>query len=136
MLGLMQTRPLLISSIIQHAALNHGTTEIVSKTPEGALHRTTYAQTEARMRRLARALRRLGVADGDRVGTLAWNGFRHFEVYYAAACMGALYHTINPRLAPQDIATIIEDAQDALLCVDACFVPLLEALAPHIPSVR
>ncbi len=134
--GLIQARPLLISSIIQHAAQNHATTEIVSKSSDGTIHRTTYEAAEARMRRLARALRRLGVADGDRVGTLAWNGFRHLEVYYAAACMGAVYHTINPRLALQDIAYIIEDAQDAVLFADTDFAPLLEALSPHLPSVR
>ena len=132
MLGLMQTRPLMISSIIDHAARNHPSAENVSKTVEGTLHRTTYGQTEPRMRRLARALQRLGVKDGDRVGTLAWNGFRHLEVYYAAPCMGAMYHTINPRLGVEDIAYIIGDAGDAVLFADTSFVSLIEALAPHI----
>ena len=132
MLGLMQTRPLMISSIIQHAARNHAATEIVSKTVEGTVHRTTYAETERRMRRLVRALQRLGVKDGDRVGTLAWNGYRHLETYYAAPGMGAMYHTINPRLGVEDIAYIITDAGDAVLFADTSFVPLLEALAPHI----
>ena len=132
MLGLMQTRPLMISSIIQHAARNHATTEVVSKTIEGTLHRTTYAAIERRMRRLVRALQRLGVKEGDRVGTLAWNGFRHLEAYYAAPGMGAMYHTINPRLGVEDIAYIIQDAGDAVLFADTSFVPLLEALAPRI----
>jgi acyl-CoA synthetase (AMP-forming)/AMP-acid ligase II len=132
MLGLMQTRPLMISSIIQHAARNHGTTEIVSKTVEGTIHRTTYRETERRMRRLVRAMQRLGVKEGDRVGTLAWNGFRHLEAYYAAPGMGAMYHTINPRLGVEDIAYIIADAGDAVLFAEASFVPLLEALAPRI----
>ena len=130
--GLMQNRPLMISSIIQHAARNHAHTEIVSKTTEGPVHRTTYAETERRMRRLARAMQRLGVKPGDRVGTLAWNGFRHLEAYYAAPGMGAMYHTINPRLGVDDVAYIIEDAGDAVLFADISFVPLLEALAPRI----
>ena len=132
MLGLMQTRPLMISSIIQHAARNHGSTAIVSKAVDGAIHRTDYAQTERRMRRLVRALQRLGIKEGDRVGTLAWNGFRHLEAYYAAPGMGALYHTINPRLGVDDIAYIIADAGDAVLFADSSFVSLLEALAPRI----
>ena len=135
MLGLMQTRPLMISSIIQHAARNHASTEVVSKTIEGPLYRITYAAIERRMRRLVRGLQRLGVKEGDRVGTLAWNGFRHLEAYYAAPGMGAMYHTINPRLGVEDIAYIIEDAGDSVLFADVSFVPLLEALAPRI-SVR
>ncbi len=132
MLGLMQTRPLMISSILQHAARNHASTEIVSKTVEGTLHRTTYAETERRTRRLARVLHRLGIKPGDRVGTLAWNGYRHLEAYYAAPGMGAMYHTINPRLGVADIAFIVNDAEDAVLFADTTFAPLLQALAPHI----
>ena len=132
MLGLMQTRPLMISSILQHAARNHAQTEIVSKTVEGGIHRTTYADTERRARRLVRALQRLGVAPGDRVGTLAWNGYRHLEAYYAAPGMGAMYHTINPRLGVEDIAFIVNDAGDAVLLADTSFAPLLQALAPRI----
>ena len=133
MLGLMQTRPLMISSIIQHAASNHATTEIVSKTAEDTIHRITYAEIERRMRRLVRVLQRLGVKPGDRVGTLAWNGFRHLELYYAAPGMGAMYHTINPRLGVDDIAYIVEDAGDAVLFADTSFVSLLEGLALRIP---
>ncbi len=132
MFGLMQTRPLMISSIIQHAARNHAAVEIVSKTIEGGLHRISYGEIERRMRRLVRALQGLGVKAGDRVGTLAWNGYRHVEVYYAAPGMGAMYHTINPRLGIDDIAFIIADAGDAVLFVDVSFVPLIEALAPRI----
>ncbi len=84
------------------------------------------------MRRLARALQRLGVGAGDRVGTLAWNGFRHLEAYYAAPGMGAIYHTINPRLGVDDIAYIIADAGDSVLFAETSFVGLLEALAPHV----
>ncbi len=104
MFGLMQTRPLMIASIIEHAALNHASTEIVSKTAEGSLHRYTYADAERRMRRLAKVLLQLGVGPSDRVATLAWNGFRHLEVYYAAPCIGAMYHTLNPRLGLDDLA--------------------------------
>jgi fatty-acyl-CoA synthase len=136
MFGLMQTRPLMISSIIRHAARAHATTEIVSKTAEATLHRYTYADAERRMRRLANALLKLGVKPGDRVATLAWNGFRHIEVYYAAPGMGAMYHTINPRLSTDDIAFIIEDAQDTILFADPSFAPLVTALAPRIPSVK
>ena len=134
MLGLMQTRPLMISSIIQHAARNHADTEIVSRTVDDTIHRISYRGIEVRMRRLVRTLQRLGVTQGGRVGTLAWNGFRHLEVYYAAPGMGALYHTINPRLGADDIAYIIEDAGDAVLFVETSFAPLLEALAPRIST--
>ncbi|WP_158745738.1 long-chain-fatty-acid--CoA ligase [Acidisphaera sp. L21] len=131
MLSLMQTRPLMISSIIKHAALNHATTEIVSRTVEDTIHRISYAAIEVRMRRLVRVLQRLGVQQGDRVGTLAWNGFRHLELYYAAPGMGAIFHTINPRLGTDDIAFIIEDAGDAVLFAETSFVGLIEALAPR-----
>lgn len=136
MFGLMQTHPLMISSIIQHAAINHGSTEIVSKTVEGGIHRYTYADAESRMRRLAKALLKLGVQPAARVATLAWNGFRHLEIYYAAPCIGAMYHTLNPRLGVEDIAFIIDDAQDSILFADTSFADLLTALAPHIPSVK
>ena len=132
MLGLMQTRPLMISSIIQHAARNHADTEIVSRTVEDTVHRISYRAIEARMRRLVRVLQHLGIKQGDRVGTLAWNGFRHLELYYAAPGMGAIYHTINPRLGADDIAYIIADAGDAVLFAETSFVPLLEALAPRM----
>ncbi len=136
MLGLMQTRPLMISSILRHAAQNHATTEIVSKTVEGVLHRTTYAETERRTRRLVRILQDLGVGASDRVGTLAWNGFRHFELYYAVPGMGAVCHTINPRLGLDDLAYIVNDAGDVLLFADTTFAPLLASLAPRTPTVR
>src|SRR2546429_7239679 len=96
--GLMMNMPLMISSLIRHADRYHGDTEIVSRTIEGPIHRYTYADAHARSRRLARALVRLGVQASDRVGTLAWNGHRHFELYYGVSGMGAIVHTINPRL--------------------------------------
>jgi fatty-acyl-CoA synthase len=133
----MQQQPLLISSILRHAARHHASGEIVSKTTEGAIHRTTYAALESRARRLARVLARLGITAQDRVGTLAWNGYRHLEVYYGAPGMGAICHTINPRLHPDDIAYIITHAGDAVLFADTSFVSLLETIAPKIKaSVR
>ncbi len=132
MQGLMQQQPLLISSILRHAARHHATSEIVSKTTEGAIHRYTYAVLESRARRLARGLARLGVAAQDRVGTLAWNGHRHLEVYYGAPGMGAICHTINPRLHPDDIAYIVTHAGDSVLFADTTFVSLLETVAPKI----
>ena len=122
----------MISTILRHAARHHATGEIVSKTIEGAIHRTTYAALESRARRLARVLGRLGIGPQDRVGTLAWNGYRHLEVYYAAPGMGAICHTINPRLHPDDIAYIITHAGDAVLFADTSFTALLETIAPRI----
>jgi fatty-acyl-CoA synthase len=132
MQGLMQQSPLLVSSILRHAARHHATGEIVSKTVEGTTHRTTYAELESRARRLARVFGKLGIGAGDRVGTLAWNGYRHLEVYYAAPGMGAICHTINPRLHPDDIAYIITHAGDAVLFADTTFLALLETIAPKI----
>jgi fatty-acyl-CoA synthase len=132
MQGLMQQQPLLISTILRHAARHHAAGEIVSKTVEGTIHRTTYGALEARARRLARVLARLGIGSQDRVGTLAWNGYRHLEVYYAAPGMGAICHTINPRLHPDDIAYIINHAGDAVLFADTSFVALLETIAPQV----
>ena len=132
MQGLMQPQPLLISSILRHAARHHAAGEIVSKTTEGAIHRYTYAGLESRARRLTRVLARLGIGQQDRVGTLAWNDDRHLEVYYAAPGMGAICHTINPRLHPDDIAYIITHAGDAVLFADTSFTPLLETIAPRV----
>ena len=134
MLGLMSERPLLISSIISHAAAYHGEVEIVSRTVEGPIHRYTYRHAERRSKQLANALRRLGVKPGDRVGTLAWNTFRHFELYYAISGIGAVCHTINPRLFDEQIVYIVNHAADRLLFVDATFLPLVERLAPRFPA--
>src|SRR5277367_1913645 len=110
MRGLMMEMPLLISSLIEHAANYHGDTEIVSRLTEGGLHRTTYAQAHKRMKKLANALTRLGVKQGDRIGTLAWNNYRHLDVYYAVPCMGAVCHTLNPRLFPEQLVYIANHA--------------------------
>jgi 3-(methylthio)propionyl---CoA ligase len=128
----MQSQGLMISAILTHAARHHGSGEVVSRTHENTTHRYTWRDVEARSRRLVRVLQKFGVEAGDRVGTLAWNGFRHLEVYYAAPGMQAICHTINPRLHPDDITYIINHAQDKILFVDASFAPLLEAIAPRI----
>ena len=134
--GLMMDMPLAISELIRHADRHHGATEIVSRTVEGGLHRYTYSDAHARARRLANALKSLGVAMHDRVATLAWNGYRHFEIYYAAAGSGAVIHTINPRLFPDQIVYIANHAEDKVVCFDLTFAPLVEKLAPQLKSVR
>ncbi len=136
MQGLMMDVPLLVSSLIQHADQYHGEQEIVSRLVEGGIHRYTYRDAHRRSRQLANALTKLGVKSGDRIGTLAWNGFRHFETYYAVAGMGAVTHTINPRLFPEQIGYIINHAEDAYIFVDLTFVPLVEALAGHCTGIK
>ncbi|HLS87311.1 MAG TPA: 3-(methylthio)propionyl-CoA ligase [Burkholderiales bacterium] len=136
MLGLMMDMPLLVSSLVQHADRHHGDTEIVSKTLDGSLHRYTYRDAHARVRRLANALKRLGVERHDRVATLAWNGHRHFEIYYAVAGSGAVIHTINPRLFPEQIAYIANHAEDKAVFFDLTFAPLIEKLAPQLKTVK
>ncbi|HYI87434.1 MAG TPA: AMP-binding protein, partial [Burkholderiales bacterium] len=136
MQGLMMDMPLLISGLLQHAERHHGATEIVSKTVDGSLHRYTYRDAHARARRLANALKRLGVRMHDRVATLAWNGFRHYEVYYAVAGSGAVIHTINPRLFPDQIAYIANHAEDRVVFYDTTFAPLIEKLRPQLKSVQ
>ena len=132
MLGLMQTQSLMISGLLTHAARHHGTAEVISRTHESTVHRYTWTEVERQSRRLVRVLTKLGIGDGDRVGTLAWNGYRHLEVYYGAPGMGAICHTINPRLHPDDIAYIVNHAADKVLFADLSFAPLLGQLAPAI----
>jgi 3-(methylthio)propionyl---CoA ligase len=134
MLGLMSERPLLISSIMRHAATYHGDTEIVSRTVQGPIHRYTYGDAERRSKQLAKALLRLGIGPGDRVATLAWNTFRHFELYYGISGVGAVCHTINPRLFEEQLVYIINHAGDRLIFADTTFLPLLERLAPRLPA--
>jgi fatty-acyl-CoA synthase len=136
MLGIMQSQPLLISSVLAHAARHHADTEVVSRTVEGGLHRYTYADAHRRAQRLANALTRQGIALGARVGTLAWNGYRHFELYYGISGIGAVMHTINPRLHPEQIAWIANHADDRLLFFDLTFLPLVEAVAPHMKTCQ
>jgi acyl-CoA synthetase (AMP-forming)/AMP-acid ligase II len=134
MLGLMSERPLLISGIITHAAIYHAGTEVVTRTVEGPIHRYTYADAETRAKRLARALLRLGIKPGDRVATLAWNTHRHFELYYGISGIGAVCHTINPRLFDDQIVYIVNHAADRLLFVETSFIPLVERLLPQLPK--
>ena len=135
--GLMMDMPLLISDLIRHADRHHGATEIVSKKVEdGSIHRYTYREAHARARRVANMLKSLGVAMHDRVATLAWNGYRHFETYYAVAGSGAVIHTINPRLFPDQIAYIANHAEDKVVFFDVTFAPLIEKLAPQLKTVR
>ena len=136
LLGQMMQTPLLISSLLRHAARHAGDTELVSKRVEGDLHRSTWAQVEARSRQLAQALARLGCEPGDRIGTLAWNGYRHLEIYYGSSGSARVCHTINPRLFPEQIAWIANDAEDRVLCFDLSFLPLVEKLAPELKTVR
>ncbi|SDO93054.1 fatty-acyl-CoA synthase [Ralstonia sp. 25mfcol4.1] len=136
LMGQMMSAPLLISSIIKHAARYYGSTEIVSRRTEGDLHRYTYRDCELRARKVAQALEALGVAQGERVGTLAWNGYRHLEIYYGVSGMGAVCHTINPRLFPEQIAYIVNHADDQFIFFDATFLPLVEGVAPHCPNVK
>ena len=134
--GLMMQAPLAIASLIQHADRFHPDVEIVSRRVEGDVHRTTYRQAHRRARQLANALAALGVGRSDRVGTLAWNGYRHFELYFAVSGSGAVLHTLNPRLHPEQIAWIINHAGDRVLCFDLTFLPIVEAIAAHCPGVE
>ena len=134
--GLMMDRPLLVSSVIDYAAEVFPDVEIVSQTIEGGLHRYGYAQARRRIARLANALLRLGVREGDRVATLAWNGYRHFELYFAISGIGAVCHTINPRLFPEQISYIANHAGDSVLFFDLTFLPLVEKLAPSCGSIN
>ena len=136
MLGLMQDRPLLVSTLIEHAATFHPRTEIVVRTVEGPLHRTNYAETGARAKRMANALGALGVRPGDRVGTLAWNTHRHLELYFAVSGTGAVLHTVNPRLFQEQIEYIVNHAQDRVLFFDTTFADLVARLAPALKSVE
>ena len=134
--GLMQDRPLLISTLIEHANTSHPWSEIVSRTVEGPIHRCTYRDVCRRSKMLAKALIALGVAPGERIATLAWNGYRHMELYFGVSGMGAVMHTINPRLYQDQIAYIANHAEDRFLFFDLTFVPLLENLEPTLKTVK
>jgi fatty-acyl-CoA synthase len=133
--GLMMNQPLLISSLLEFGARYHAGSEIVSRSVEGPIHRYTFAESHTRSKQLAKALARLGVTEGDRIATIAWNGYRHFELYFAISGMGAVCHTINPRLFQEQIIYVINHAEDKYLFIDLTFVPLLEALGEHLPKV-
>ncbi len=134
MLGLMQDRPLLISALLEHAARNHRASRIVSARPDGSLVRHGWADIAARAAQLAHALSARGVQQGERIATLAWNDHRHLEAYYGISSMGAVLHTVNPRLFPDQLAYILADAQDTHLFVDPTIWPVVEALADKLPA--
>ncbi|MPW23120.1 long-chain-fatty-acid--CoA ligase [Paraburkholderia sp. CNPSo 3157] len=136
MKGLMLQKQLLVSSLIVHADRHHGDTEIVSRRVEGDIHRYTYRDCHRRARQLANALANLGVKPSDRVGTLAWNGYRHMELYYGISGMGAVMHTINPRLHADQIAYIVDHAEDQYLFFDLTFLPLVKAIAGRCKAVK
>ena len=136
MLGLMQNRPLLISTVIEHAAKFHAAAEIVSRTCEGPIHRCTYGDISRRSKQLANALTGLGVKPGDRIASLAWNGYRHMEMYFGVSGMGAVLHTINPRLFPEQIEYIANHAEDQYLFFDLSFLPAVEKLAAAMKTVK
>ena len=136
MLGLMQDWPLLMHRIIDHAALYHGGRAVVSRSVEGPIHRTDYAEVAARARKVAQRLAQDGIKLGDRVATLAWNTWRHLEAWYGITGIGAVYHTVNPRLFPDQIVWIVNDAADRVVMVDLTFVPLLEQIQDKLPGVE
>ncbi len=136
MRGLMQDWPLLCHRILDHAATFHPDRPIVSRSIEGPIHRTNYAQARTRALKVAQRLERDGIRLGDRVATLAWNSWRHFEAWYGIMGIGAIYHTVNPRLFPDQIAWIVNHAQDRVMMTDLTFVPLLEKLADRLPSIE
>ena len=136
MLGLMQDWPLTVDRILDHAKNWHGHREVVTRSVEGPIVRTTYAEIHSRARKVSNVLKDWGVKPGDRIATLAWNTGKHMEVWYGIMGMGAVCHTLNPRLFPEQLIYIINHAEDRIIFVDLTFVPLLEAVLPHCPSVE
>lgn len=136
MLGLMQNQPLLISSLIVHAERHHGDGEIVSRRVEGDTHRYQWKDVARRARQVANALDDLQLLFSDRVATLAWNGYRHLELYFGVSGSGRVLHTINPRLHPDQIAWIANHAEDQVLCFDLSFLPLVQAVHAKCPGIR
>ena len=136
MLGLMQSQQLLISSLIDFAERHHGETEVVSRRVEGDIHRSNYKQVAARSRQVANALDHWNLGFGDRVATLAWNGYRHLELYFGVSGSGRVIHTLNPRLHPDQIVWIVNHAEDQVLCFDISFLPIVQAVHGRCPSIR
>jgi fatty-acyl-CoA synthase len=136
MLGLMQDWPLLCHRIIDHAAINHGERIVITRSIEGPIHQTNYTEIRAHALQVAQRLECDGIRLGDRVATLAWNTWRHLESWYGILGIGAVYHTINPRLFPDQIAWIINHAGDRVMMTDLTFVPLLEKIADKLPSIE
>jgi acyl-CoA synthetase (AMP-forming)/AMP-acid ligase II len=136
MLGLMQDWPLLIHKVIDHAAGQHGERKVISRSVEGPMHEIGYGQVRLRALQLARRLERDGIALGDRVATLAWNTWRHLEAWYGITGLGAIYHTVNPRLFEDQIVYIVNHAEDRLMMLDLTFVPLMEKLQERVPTIE
>jgi fatty-acyl-CoA synthase len=136
MLGLMQDRPLLISQMIDFAAAYYPKVEIVTRTVEGPIHRYGYRDAAKRAKQLAEALQGLGIKLGDRIGTLAWNTYRHFELYFGLSGMGAVLHTINPRLSPEHVAYIANHAEDQIIFVDLNLLPVVEGVWERLKTVK
>ena len=136
MLGLMQNWPLLMHRIIDHAATFHGERKVISRSLEGPIHTTDYAQLRARALKVAQRLAKDGIKLGDRVATLAWNTWRHMEAWYGITGLGAIYHTVNPRLFPEQIVWIVNHAEDRVMIADLTFVPLLEKIADKLPTIE
>ena len=136
MFGQMQDVPLLVNRILDHALVNHGEREIVSRLVEGNIHRETYADAHLRARKLSQALQALGIGVGDVVATMAWNTHRHFEAWYGITGVGGVYHTLNPRLFPEQLSYIINHAEDKIILTDLTFVPVLEGIEKDIPNVK
>src|ERR1700753_4138917 len=136
MLGLMQDWQLLCHRIIDHAATYHAERPIISRSVEGPIHTTNYAEVRKRALRVAQRLEKDGIKLGDRVATLAWNTWRHLEAWYGILGIGAVYHTVNPRLFPDQIVWIVNHAGDRIMMTDLTFVPLLEKLQERLPTVE
>jgi 3-(methylthio)propionyl---CoA ligase len=134
MRGQMMDQPLLISSLLVHAERHHGSREVVSRRCEGDLHRYSYRDLARRCRQVANALAGLGLGMGDRIGTIAWNGYRHMELYYGGSGSGLVVHTLNPRLHPDQLVWIADDAQDRAMFFDLTFLPLVEATAARFAT--
>jgi fatty-acyl-CoA synthase len=136
MLGLMQDWPLLLHRIIDHAATYHGQRKVITRSVEGPIHTTTYAEIRTRALKVAQRLEKDGIKLGDRVATLAWNTWRHLETWYGILGIGAVYHTVNPRLFPEQIVWIVNHAEDRMMIADLTFVPLLEKIADKLPTIE
>ena len=136
MLGLMQSQQLLISSLIDFAERHHGAAEVVSRRVEGDMHRSNYQQVAARSRQVAHALDRWNLGFGDRVATLAWNGYRHLELYFGVSGSGRVIHTLNPRLHPEQLVWIANHAEDQVLCFDMTFLPIVQAIHSRCPTIQ
>jgi fatty-acyl-CoA synthase len=136
MLGLMQDWPLLCHRVIDHAATFHGGRKVITRSVEGPIHTTNYTEIRARALKVAQRLERDGITIGDRVATLAWNTWRHLETWYGILGIGAVYHTVNPRLFPDQIVWIVNHAEDRVIITDLTFVPLLEKIADRLPTIE